>query len=138
MELINHFGLAFSATLIAIALVYFTIAFAPIWLPACRAFRRSSRLPRPFLFVGTVASLVYGIFTFLFVAFLIPLQVYGIHIAPSLEAAGIDSGRGVLHVLRFLVDYWWVYVTLTQLTLTWYITSRLGKRWAYICAGPVT
>ena len=136
MEVIELFGPKLGAMIISLALVYFVISFAPVWLPAIKAFRRGSRLPRPFLFVGTVAALVYGAFSFLAFAFLLPVEAYGIFIAPQLEAAGMVTGAGLLRASRFFVTYWWVFVPPIQLALTWYITSQVGQRWAHICAAP--
>jgi hypothetical protein len=136
MEAIELFGPKLGAMIIVLASVYFVISFAPVWLPSLKAFRRKSRLPRPFLFVGTVAALVYGVFSFLAFAVLLPVEAYGIFIAPQLEAAGMASGAGLLRVSRFFVSYWWVFVPPVQLALTWYITSQVGRQWAYICAAP--
>ena len=136
MEAIELVGPKLGAMIIALASVYFIVSFAPVWLPAIKAFRPKSRLPRPFLFVGTVAALVYGVFSFLAFAVLLPVEAYGIFIAPQLEAAGMAAGAGLLRVSRFFVNYWWVFVPPVQLALTWYITSQVGRRWAYICAAP--
>jgi len=136
MEAIDLFGPKLSAMLIGLALVYFIMSFAPVWLPAIIAFRRRSRFPRPFLFVGTVAALVYGVFSFLAFAVLLPTEVYGIFIAPQLEAAGIAAGARLIRISRFFVNYWWLFVPTVQLALTWYVTSQVGRRWAYICAAP--
>lgn len=136
MEAVELFGPKLGAMIIALALAYFIISFAPVWLPAIKAFRRKSRLPRPFLFVGTVAALVYGVFSFLAFAVLLPVEAYGIFIAPQLEAAGMEAGAGLLRISRFFVSYWWAFVPPVQLALTWYITSQVGRRWAHICAAP--
>src|SRR5690606_10535920 len=136
MEAVDLFGPKLVAMMIAIASAYFIISFAPIWLPAIKAFRRKSRLPRPFLFVGTVAALVYGVFSFLVFAVLLPVQAYGIFVAPQLEAAGMAAGVGLLRVSLFFVNYWWAFIPPVQLALTWYVTLQLGRRWAYICAAP--
>ena len=123
MEAIELFGPKLGAMIIALASVYFIVSFAPVWLPAIKAFRPKSRLPRPFLFVGTVAALVYGVFSFLAFAVLLPVEAYGIFIAPQLEAAGMAAGAGLLRVSRFFVNYWWVFVPPVQLALTWYVTA---------------
>src|SRR5690606_14583206 len=136
MEAVDLFGPKLVAMMIAIASAYFIISFAPIWLPAIKAFRRKSRLPRPFLFVGTVAALAYGVFSFFAFAVLLPVEAYGIFIAPQLDAAGIATGAGLLRVSRFFVNSVWAFVPPIQLALTWYITAQVGRRWAQICAAP--
>jgi hypothetical protein len=88
------------------------------------------------LFVGTVAALVYGVFSFLAIAVLLPLEAYGIFVAPQLEAAGMAAGAGLLRISGFFVRYWWVFIPPVQLALTWYITSHVGRRWAHICEAP--
>lgn len=136
MEAIELFGPKLSAMIIVLGLAYFIISFAPVWVPAIKAFRRKSRLPRPFLFISTVAALVYGVFSFLAFAVLLPVEAYGIFIAPQLEIAGIAAGTGLLRTSRFFVNYWWLLVPPVQLALTWYITLQVSRRWVYICAAP--
>lgn len=136
MEAIEIFGPRLSAMIIVIAVVYFIVSFVPVWFPAIRVFRHKARLPRPFLFVGVVSALVYGVFSFLVFVILLPLEAYSIFIAPQLEAAGMEAGGGIRRALDFLISYWWIFVPLVQLVLTWYITSQVGKRWMYICAVP--
>lgn len=136
MEAIDLFGPTLSAMIIAIALVYFVISFAPIWMPAVAVLRSQPRLPRPFLFIGTVAALVYGVLSFLAFAVLLPVEAYGIFVAPQLEAAGMPVGAGLLRISGFFVNYWWVFIPPVQLALAWYVTSRVGRRWPHICAAP--
>jgi hypothetical protein len=136
MEAIDVFGPKLSAMLVVLAVVYFLISFAPVWWPALKAFRAKPRLPRPLLFVATVAALVYGVFSFLAFAVLLPVEAYGIFIAPSLETAAVGYGAGLLRISGFFTDYWWVLVPPVQFLLTWYITAQVGRRWAHICAAP--
>ena len=119
-----------------LAFAYFLISFVPVWWPALVAFRRNARLPRPLLFVTTVAALVYGVFSFLAFAVLLPIEAYGIFIAPQLEAAGLANGAALLRISGFFTDYWWLLVPPVQLVLTWQVTRRLGGRWGHICASP--
>ena len=136
MELIDLFGPKLSAMIAGLSLAYFLISFAPVWWPALVAFRRNARLPRPLLFVATVAALVYGMFSFFAFAVLLPIEAYGIFIAPQLQASGIANGAGLLRVSGFFANYWWLLVPPVQLAPTWQVTKRLGRRWEHICASP--
>jgi hypothetical protein len=133
MKAIQIFGPELSAILLLLSLGYFLLSFAPVLWPAFLAFRRKSRLPRPWLFVATVAALTYGTFTFIIFAFLLPAAVYNIFIAPQFEAAGLPYGNAIVHLTRHLVEYWWLIVPPAQLTLTWLVTRRLGQKWERIC-----
>lgn len=136
MGAIEIFGPGLSALIVAMAVVYCLISFAPVWWPAVFAFRRRAAFPRPYLFVGTVAALVYGVFSFLAFAILVPVEAYSIFIAPQLESAGLAHGAWLLSVARFFANYWWLLVPPVQLALTWIITLKVGRRWEHICAAP--
>ncbi|WP_145985441.1 hypothetical protein [Marilutibacter maris] len=83
-----------------------------------------------------MAALVYGVFSFLGFAVLLPIEAYSIFIAPSLEAANVTHGAGLLRISGFLANYWWVLVPPAQLLLTWYMTAQVGRCWAHICTAP--
>lgn len=136
MDAIEVFGPKLAALLAGVALAYALLSFAPVWWPAIVARRARPTLPRRWLFVGVVAALVYGVFSFLAFAFLLPIEVYGIYIAPQLEEAGIANGSSLLQISGFFAEYWWVLVPPTQLVLTWYVTKSVKARWAHICAAP--
>ncbi len=136
MGAIEMFGPKLSALLAAAALAYALLSFAPVLWPAIVARRVRPTLPRRWLFVGVVAALVYGVFSFLAFAVLLPIEVYGIYIAPQLEEAGFANSSSLLQFSGFLADYWWVLVPPTQLLLTWYVTKSVKARWAHICAAP--
>lgn len=136
MGAIEIFGPGLSALIVAMAVVYCLISFAPVWWPAVFAFRRRAAFPRPYLFVGTVAALVYGVFSFLAFAILVPVEAYSIFIAPQLESAGLAHGAWLLSVARFFANYGWLLVPPVQLALTWIITLKVGRRWEHICAAP--
>lgn len=125
-----------TAIFTAIAVGYFLMSFSPVLWPALLAYRRRSWLPRPFLFVFTVAAIVYGALSFVGFALLLPIEVYGIFVAPPLEASGVPVGAPVLKVSGFLVDYWWLIVPPTYLIFTWLVTTYVGRRWQHICAAP--
>ncbi|MFT3667523.1 MAG: hypothetical protein QM795_02770 [Pseudoxanthomonas sp.] len=118
------------------AVAYFLVSFAPVWWPALWAFRRRRSWPRPFLFVGIVAALVYGVFSFLGFAILLPMEAYGIFIAPQLEAADIVHGAWLVGISRFFANYWWLLIPPAQFAMTWIITRQVGRRWEHICAAP--
>jgi len=136
MDFINVLGPKFSALLGIIALVYFLLSFAPIWWPAMTTWRSRDSFPRRWLFICVIAALVYGVFSFLAFAFILPVEAYSIFVAPQLVNAGIAAGDSVIRVFGFLADYWWVLVPPTQLGLTWYITRLLQPKWAHICSQP--
>jgi hypothetical protein len=136
MEVIEVFGAKMTALMAAIAIAYFLVSFAPILWPAVVAWRNSPRLSRPFVFVTVVAALVYGTFSFLGFALLLPVEAYSIFVAPSLESAGISPGVRVLRISRFFAEYWWIFVPPVQFVLTWFVTAYVGRRWQHICAAP--
>ena len=134
--MIGVFGAEMTALLAAIAIVYFLVSFAPVLWPAFVAWRNRPHLSRPLVFVAVVAALVYGAFSFLGFAVLLPVEAYSIFVAPSLEAAGVAHGSGLLRVSRFFAEYWWIFVPPVQLALTWFVTIQVGRRWQHICAAP--
>ncbi len=136
MDVLEIFGPRLSAMIIAIAAIYFTISFGPVWWPAFVAFRLRPYFPRPVLFVGTVAALVYGVLSFLAFAVLLPIQGYSIFIAPALVERGIAEGAWLLRISGLFVSYWWLVVPSVQFVMTCFITRRLGRRWTHICAAP--
>jgi len=125
-----------SALLVLIAVAYSLLSLAPVIWPAFLAGRAGPVMPRRVLFVAVVAALVYGALSFLAFAVILPVEVYGIFVAPQLHEAGISYGAPVLSVTGFIRTYWWLLTPASQLALTWCITRRLMGRWAHICAAP--
>ena len=136
MDAIEAFGPELAATMLLIAVAYTLLAFAPVWWPAIVVHRSKPPMPRRLLFVLVVAALVYGAFSFLAFAIILPVELYGIFVAPQLEQSGVAAGTNVLRVSGFLVRYWWLLVPPAQLLLTWYVTKRVGERWAQFWAVP--
>ena len=137
MEIIDAFGPKLIALMSIVALAYVLLTFAPLWWPAIVAWRARPALPRPWLFIGVVAALVYGVFSFLAFAIILPVEAYGIFVVPQLEDAGIaPPGVPVIRVFGIVVDSWWLLIPLTQLFLTWYITRQLQAKWHHICSAP--
>lgn len=136
MEAIEAFGPKLAAFMVLLAVAYGLLSFSPLWWPAIVAWRSRPLLPRRGLFVGVVAALVYGVFSFLAFAILLPVEVYGIFVAPQLELSGVAVGAPLLRVTGFVTDYWWLLIPPTQLVLTWYVTRKLKARWAHICSAP--
>ena len=136
MELIDTFGLKLIALMGIVSLAYVLLSFAPLWWPAIVAWRARPALPRRWLFICVVAALVYGVFTFLAFAIILPVEAYSIFVAPQLEDAGIAPGVAVIRVFRFVTDFWWLLIPPTQLLLIWYITRQLQAKWAHICSAP--
>ena len=134
MTFIDVFGGKLSAMLAAIAVFYFTIALLPVWWPALRAFRSRPRLPRPYLFVGVVAALVYGVSTFITVAIILPMAAVRIFIVPALEQAGVGYGTSLGHASNLFYEYGWIMLVPVEMLLTWYVTRRLAWRWAQVCS----
>src|SRR6185312_1841672 len=123
-----------AAMLIALAIVYFLISWAPIWWPALAAYRSGHSMPRRFLFVVVIACMSYGAFAFLYFALTFPAQAYALFIAPQLEQLGHPTGRSLLVVLRFLEQYWWLGLPPVLFGTTFFFTRKLSKRWLQICA----
>ena len=136
MKAFDVFGPKMSLMLSIIAAGYFLLSFWPILWPAWLAYRRRSWLPRPILFILTVAALVYGCLSFLAFALLLPIEVYGIYVAPSLETAGVPAGRPLLNVTHFFATYWWLMIPPAYVAVTWVVTLQVGRRWQHICSAP--
>jgi hypothetical protein len=136
MNALEVFGPSMTVILIAVAIGYFLLSFAPVIWPAFVAYKHRSWFPRPAVFVLVVAALSYGVFSFLAFAVLLPVELYGIFVAPSLESSGVASGASVLSFSGSFADYWWVIIPPAQLAITWLVTAHVGRRWAHICAAP--
>lgn len=136
MDAINALGPKLSALLALAAVAYALLSFAPILWPAIATWRTRPLLPHRWLFIGVVAALVYGAFSFLAFAILLPVEAYGIFVAPQLEESGVAAGRPLLRASGFAAKYWWLLIPPVQLLLTWYITRQLKARWAHICTPP--
>ena len=133
MELIEAFGPKLVA-LLTLAAAWFMLTLAPVIWPAFRAFRKKTALPRPWLFVSTVAALTYGaLFLALFVL-LIPAEAYAVFIAPQLEEMGQPNGKSLVLATQFVAEYWWLILPPAQLTVTVLLTRRLASKWAGICS----
>ena len=127
-------GPEFTAVELLIAFAYALWSLAPILWPAIVAWRVRPTLPRRRMFVAIVAMLVYGATTLLFVAVILPFQVFAIYLAPQLEAAGLAPDANLLGFGRYVLSYWWVIVPPVQLGLTWYVSRKLSAKWRHICA----
>lgn len=136
MDATDVFGPTLSALLLLTALGYSLLTLAPVIWPAILARRAGPQMPRRTLFVAVVAVLVYGVFSFLAFVVILPIEVFGIFVAPPLEEAELAYGEQVLSITGFVREYWWLLVPVTQLVLTWRITKHLIGRWSYICAAP--
>ncbi|KRA45189.1 hypothetical protein [Pseudoxanthomonas sp. Root630] len=132
--LVELLGIEMVALLAALAVAYFVVALMPAWWPALRAFRGKTRLPRPFLFVGVVAALVYGVYFLWGCIVLLPLEAYRIFIAPQLAAAGLPHGAWLVRGLDLVGGYGWLVAAAIQLVFTVWLTRRLARRWPSICA----
>lgn len=134
MDAFEAFGPRLVAFMTLFAIVYGALSFAPVWWPAIVAWRARPTLPRKALFVGVTAALVYGTLLFLALAVFVPVLLYGVYVAPQLEASRVPGGTSVLRVAGFVNDYWGWLVPPIQLALTWYLTRTLSGRWVHICA----
>lgn len=115
-----------------IVVAYFTLVLSPLWFPGILAYRRKM-FPRPWLFIGLVASITYGFITFLFFVVAIPAEVYSIFIAPQLEAAGKPFGRLFIIGVQFMESYGWLFAVIAQLIFTVITTVWLSRKWENIC-----
>ena len=136
MDAIDMLGPKLSALLALIAAAYILLSLVPILWPAFLARRAGPQMPRRALFVSVVAALVYGAFSFLAFAVILPVEVYRIFVAPQLAEAGVAHGAPALSVTGFIREYWWLLIPAAQLVLTWHITKHLMERWPHICAAP--
>lgn len=132
--MIEVFGWRLVASFVAIAIAYFVASLAPVWWPAWRAFRRRPSLPRPFLFVGVAAALVYGVSTFFMLAVVLPMSAVRTVIVPELARAGVGYSTLLGHASNLFHKHGWLVIVPVQLVLTAYVTRRLAGRWTYLCA----
>ena len=134
MGVIDTFGAKFTAFLAVVALLYLLVALAPIFWPARRAFRRSNRLERPWLFTLTVAALTYGLVYLVAAVIAIPIQAYVVFVAPELQQAGRPYGQWLVAVSSFVGRWWWPILPLAVLVATVLLTRRLAAKWSGICS----
>jgi hypothetical protein len=135
-DMIDVFGWELTAAFVAIGIAYSAVALAPVWWPAWRAWRGSPPLPRPFLFVGVAAALVYGVSTFILLAIFLPMSAIRIFIVPSLDHAGVWYGTPLGHVSHLFYEHGWLLIVPVELLLAWYVTRRLERRWGHIVSRP--
>jgi hypothetical protein len=124
--------------LAVVAAAYFLFSLAPVIWPALRAFPRRRALSRPWLFVGLVACVTYGLFSFFLFALMIPAQAYTIWLAPQFEEAGWPYGKHLVWTTRFLAEYWWIALPPLQLLVAFFVTRRFAAKWERICSSLAT
>lgn len=132
--MIDTFGWEMTILLGLVAFAYLLVALAPVLLPALRAFRRSERLQRPWLFTGTVAALTYGAVYLVAAVVAIPVQAYVVFIAPVLYEADKSHGAWLSGAADFIGTWWWPVLPLAMLLAANFLTRKLAARWAGICA----
>ena len=137
MEWINAvrelFGDKLALLFVLGVLLYGALAFTPFLIPACRAFSKRDRLPRPMLFVIVVGGLSYGWTEFLVTLIAIPGSAFLIYIAPSLREAELLHGSWLLSALDGFVKWWWLAFPLVLFAVAIIATKLLGKRWRALC-----
>jgi hypothetical protein len=133
MKLINAFGPELITWLSVLFVAYYIFVLAPVFWPAFRAFRRSQKLPRPWLFISVVATQTYGVLLFICFAFSIPVSLYSIFIAPSIRNLGYPYGSWLVAMQGFISEWWIFLLPLLLATIACIITRRLSPRWAAIC-----
>lgn len=133
-QIIDLFGLRLTATFGLILVLYLVWASAPVWWPAQRALLRRSRLPRPWTFVLTTATLCYGT-TALAALLALPLGVPGpgLESMPHVDVFAVVSP--MLWVAARNASALLVVAALFHLVLTGLITHHLANRWNALCAG---
>lgn len=132
--MIETFGWEMNLLLGLVAIAYLLIALAPILIPAFRAFRRSTRLDRPWLFTVIVAALTYGTVYLVAAVIAIPVQAYVVFVAPVLHEAGKPHGAWLSSAAHFVGTWWWPILPIAVLVATIILTRKLATRWAGICA----
>lgn len=132
--MIEVFGWKMTILLGLAAIAYLLVALAPLIWPAIRAFRRSKRLERPWLFTGTIAALTCGAVYLVTGVVVIPVQAYLVFVAPSLHEAGKPYGAWLTAAADFVGTWWWPLLPLAVLVATVLLTRKLAARWAGICA----
>jgi hypothetical protein len=132
--MIEEFGWKMTILLALAAALYLLVALAPLLWPALRAFRRSRRLERPWLFTGTVAALTYGTVYLVAAIVAIPIEAYIVFIAPVLNQAGKPYGALLVTAAEFVGTWWWPVLPFAVLVATILLTRKLAAKWAGICA----
>ena len=134
MDVIYAFGPKFAAAMIAGIIAYYLFALSPILWPAFRAFRRGNRLPRPLLFISTVATLTYGLLFLLFWVVSLPLERYSIYIWPTVQDLKHSYGSWAVAAQAFVAKWFWLTIPLVLVLLAGIVTRMLGVRWARIAS----
>ncbi len=133
-DIIALFGPRLAALHGMVTVAYLLWASAPLWWPAQRAFLRRTRLPRPWTFLFTTATLCYGA-TALAALLVLPFRLPGraLEGMPYVDVFTIASPLlwvAARHAGALLAS-----VALLHLVLTGLITHPLALRWNALCAG---
>lgn len=119
--------------LLTIAALYLAATTSPIWVPAVIVIRNRRNFSRPWLFVGVIACLAYGLLFLLFFVLYLPFVMYAIYVAPQLEAAGLNPGKAILAILEFTATYNWFIGPGILLATSIFTTKKVKGRWNGIC-----
>ncbi|MBB6185229.1 hypothetical protein [Oleiagrimonas soli] len=119
--------------LMLFVMFYGLMAWMPILWPTWIAWRHRRRMPRRAWFVGTVASLSYGVLMLLFFAVVLPLELYATHVAPVRQDSGHAYASPLVAGAWFFGGYAWLIAPLLLLAVTFFVTHRLAARWPGIC-----
>ena len=132
-DVIELFGEDITVGFAAIALVYFLLLLLPLYWPTSHAIRNRTRLPRPYLFIGVITTIVYGAFAFLTYAIRVPLLLYSGFFEPILSGAGYGGGAALASNINQYIELYGTFLAVPfQVLMTILLTRWLSRRWAKI------
>lgn len=121
-------GPRFATFVLAVFLSYVLFSTSALWWPAWRTRRRSSRLSRPALFTGVVATLSYGFVALFTIAFMVLLD--GLQSLPGTLAV---PARTIASASALVQGWSFIWLPPFLFVVVWLVTHRLASRWPAIC-----
>ena len=132
-NVIRFFGEETTVGIATFVVAYFLLVLFPLYWPAAHAIRHRTRLPRPYLFIGVITTIVYGAFAFLTYAVRVPLLLFTAYIEPALSGAGYPvDARLATHINQHIELYGTFLAVPFQVLMTILITVWLSRRWTKI------
>jgi len=132
MEILTYDS-EFTLVVLAISSLYFLFVASPLLMASFEILRKRREIKRPWLFLGTVAVIAYGLFSTILLLLLVPLMFYDAFVAPQLIAAKFYYPEFLLSLGNAVEKYGWIILPLLLVVLSLVSTVKISKRWAVIC-----
>ena len=132
MEVLTYYT-EFTFAVLEFTSIYVLFVTSPIVMAGFVIARERGAVKRPWLFLGTVTVVAYGLVTTILLLLLIPLMLYDIFVAPQLIAASFDYPEFLLIIGKGINDFGWIILPLLLVVISLVTTIRISQRWTSIC-----